>query len=68
MNKGLLESAMKKHGDTNATLAKALGISAQSLSAKKNETHGIEFKKGEIDAIKKRYGLSAEEVDNIFFN
>ena len=36
MNKRLLESKMKMFGDTNGSLAKALGISPQSFSAKKN--------------------------------
>lgn len=67
MNKKLLESKMKLYGDTNHSLAKALGISAQSFSAKKNETNGKEFKQSEIEKIKERYSLSAEDVDNIFF-
>ena len=67
MNKKLLESKMKLYGDTNESLAKALGISPQSLSAKKNGTKGAEFVQGEMMAIKGRYGLSAEEVDLIFF-
>ena len=67
MNKRLLESKMKMFGDTNGSLAKALGISSQSFSAKKNETNGKEFKQSEIEKIKERYSLSAIEVDEIFF-
>lgn len=67
MNKKMLESKMKLFGDTNATLAQAIGISQQSLSSKKNETRGAEFTQGEIAAIKQRYTLSAGEVDDIFF-
>lgn len=67
MNKRLLESKMKMFGDTNCSLAKALGISPQSFSAKKNETNGKEFKQSEIEKIKERYSLSAVEVDEIFF-
>lgn len=67
MNKKMLESKMKLFGDTNATLAQAIGISPQSLSAKKNETNGKEFNQGEIVKIKERYKLSSEEIDNIFF-
>lgn len=67
MNKRILESKMKLFGDTNASLAKAIGISPQSLSTKKNETHGIEFTKSEIASIKERYSLTADEVDAIFF-
>lgn len=65
MNKNLLESKMKLFGDSNATLAKFLGITPQSLSSKKNESS--EFKQGEIVKIKERYKLSTEEVNNIFF-
>ena len=67
MNKRLLESKMKMFGDTNSTLAQAIGISPQSFSSKKNETNGAEFKQGEIEKIKKRYSLTAVEVDAIFF-
>ena len=67
MNKKMLESKMKLYGDTNATLAQAIGISQQSLSSKKNETRGAEFTQGEISAIKLRYGLSASDIDEIFF-
>ena len=68
MNKRMLESKMKLFGDTNDTLARALGISPQSFSSKKNETNGSEFKQSEIDAIKKRYSLTPEELESIFFN
>lgn len=67
MNKNLLESKMKLFGDTNEALAAFIGISPQALSAKKNETHGVEFKKGEIAKIKERYHLTAKEIDEIFF-
>lgn len=68
MNKRMLEGKMKMHGDTNYSLAKAIGISAQSFSAKKNETNGKEFRLSEIDKIKSRYNLTADEVDIIFFS
>ena len=58
---------MKFFGDTNNSLAKALGISPQTFSAKKNETNGKEFKQSEIEKIKQRYSLSAYEIDEIFF-
>ena len=67
MNKRLLESKMKLFGDTNGSLAKVLGISAQSFSAKKNETNGKEFRQREIEKIKERYSLTADEVVKIFF-
>lgn len=67
MNKKMLESKMKLFGDTNVTLAKAIEISPQSLSSKKNETHGKEFTQSEILKIKRRYSLSPTEVNDIFF-
>lgn len=68
MNKKLLRSEMVLHDDTNITLANALGISPQSLSAKMNETNGAEFVQGEINIIRIRYNLTDEKVIAIFFN
>jgi len=67
MNTPMLKSKMVLHGDTNAKLAAAMGISPQRLSAKINETGGAEFNKHEIQFIKKRYSLTSDEVDDIFF-
>lgn len=67
MNKRLLESKMKLFGDTNEALAKALNLSRQSISAKKNGKNGKEFTQGEIKTIKERYNLTPEEVVSIFF-
>lgn len=66
MNKAALRSVMVLHGDTNKDLAEYLGISEQSVSNKTNE-NGTEFKQGEIALIKKRYNLTAEQVEDIFF-
>ena len=66
MNKELLRSIMVLSGDTNESLAKYLGISTTSLSNKINEK-GTEFRQGEIARIKRRYGLTSEMVDRIFF-
>ena len=68
MNKKLLRSEMVLHDDTNATLAEALGISQQSLSAKMNETNGAEFNQGEISKIISRYNLSDTKVIAIFLH
>lgn len=67
MNKNLLVSKMKLHGDTNAMLASAIGISPQRFSAKLNEYQGAEFTQGEILKIRERYHLTDDEVVNIFF-
>jgi hypothetical protein len=57
---------MVLNSDTNASLAKFLGITEQSLSNKINENR-TEFKQGEIAMIKERYNLDADMVDQIFF-
>ena len=67
MNKNLLESKMKLFGDTGGSLAEALGISRSTFSTKLNESNGAECTQGEIGVIKRRYGLSAKEIDLIFF-
>ena len=66
MNKELLRSIMVLHGDTNKDLGDYLGISEQSVCNKINE-NGTEFKLREIKLIKRRYGLTADQVDLIFF-
>lgn len=67
MNKNKLVSKMKLYGDTQESLAEAIGISVQRLNAKINQTGGAEFTMSEIRAIKIRYNLTSEEVDEIFF-
>ncbi len=67
MNKRVLESKMKLFGDTNLSLSKFIGISPQSLSSKKNGTRNADFTRSEIDKIKERYSLTAEEIEIIFF-
>ena len=67
MDKRRLESLMKLFGDTQATLAKAMGLSTSRLNAKINEYRGAEFKQNEINLIRERYKLSSEEVERIFF-
>lgn len=68
MNKLMLESVMKLHGDTGGDLAKYLGIARPTFSAKINETNGAEFTQGEIRKIKEKYSLNSEDVNLIFFN
>lgn len=66
MRKELLRSIMVLYGDTSKDLADYLGISEQSASNKINE-NGTEFKLREIRLIKRRYALTADQVDLIFF-
>lgn len=66
MNKLALKIKMIANNDTGKSLSKALGISNTTLS---NKTNGkAEFTQSEILKIKKRYSLSSEEVDSIFFD
>ncbi len=73
MNSNQLKSIMALHNDTNTTLADYLGITPQTFSAKLNEKKNkkgvpAEFTSGQIGKIKRKYHLSAEQVDAIFFN
>lgn len=67
MNTNKLRAQMALHGDTGNTLADALGLSKQRFSQKLNEKNA-EFTQSEIMKIKERYGLTADEVDEIFFD
>ena len=67
MNKNLLQSDMMKYGDTAGVLAKAIGCSQATFSAKINEWKGREFTQGEIAIIIKRYSLTPEQTHAIFF-
>ena len=67
MNKNKFVSVMKLHGDTQESLAEAIGISVQRLNAKINSTGGAEFTMSEIREIKIIYNLTCQEIDEIFF-
>ncbi len=67
MNKNLLKSILAANGDNFSTLAEYLGITVSTLSNKVNEKQKAGFTQPEIMMIKKRYSLSADEVDAIFF-
>ncbi len=66
MNKKLFRAKMAEHGDTQLTLAEAMGMVQSAISMRINGH--IEFKKNEINFIRKRYNLTAEETVLIFFN
>lgn len=67
MNKNLLRSYMARCGDTQETLAEAMGISRSRLNAKLNETTGAEFKQREIEFMAVRYQMTPEELASVFF-
>lgn len=66
MNTNLLKSFMARHGETQESLASVLGISRVTFN-RKIRNNGTDFTQGEIMAIKEHYGLSAKELDEIFF-
>lgn len=64
MKQSLL-SVMIKNGDRQSDLANALGISQPALNSRINGH--VDFRLNELRAIRKRYGLSADEMWVIFF-
>lgn len=66
MNSTELKVEMLRHNETGEELAKALGITRTTLSAK-THSRNAEFTQKEIARIKERYNLSPERVTEIFF-
>ena len=67
VNAALFKYHMAKNCETQDVLAGAMGISTSRLNAKINENGGAEFWQSEIMFIRAHYGLSADEVNQIFF-
>lgn len=66
MNANELKAEMVRHGDNCGILAKALGVSNQTMTSRlKGEK---DFTRKEIKLIKDRYNLSAERVVEIFLS
>ena len=65
MNSNLLKATIIKNGDTQEKLADAMGLPMSALNMRINGK--IEFRSNEIIFIKRRYSLSSDEVDSIFF-
>ena len=65
MNSNLLKATIIKNGDTQEKLADAMGLPTSALNMRINGK--IEFRRNEIIFIKRRYSLSSDEVDSIFF-
>ena len=68
VNSQLLKAMMVLHGDTQSSLASAMGVSLSRLNAKINETNGSEFRQNEISFIAQRYALTGDQVIDIFFS
>lgn len=66
MNTNLLKAKMKLNEDTQQELADYLGIVISTVSFKISGKQP--FNADEIRKIKVRYNLTAEEIDEIFFN
>lgn len=67
LNTNYLKSVMIKNGDTQSSLASAIGLSTSRLNAKINESAGAMFTQAEISFIINRYSLTPEEATKIFF-
>lgn len=66
MNSELLKSYIGKNRDTQEALAGAIGVSLSALNAKINGHSS--FRQNEIDVIRRRYSLTASELEAIFFS
>jgi len=66
MYKNMFISKMKLFGDSQKTLAEAIGTSESRTNAKINEYNDAEFTLGEIKIIMNRYELTPDEVVQIF--
>lgn len=66
MNVKLLRSKMVLFDDTNESLAEALSITPQAFSQKVNGRR--EFRQDEIKIIQDRYGLTPDDVVEIFLS
>lgn len=63
-----LKSILILNGESQKDLANVLELSPTTVSYKINESKGREFTQSEIRKIKEHYDLSAEDINEIFFN
>lgn len=68
MDKNKFRSILALNGDTQGSLAEYLKISQNRVSAKINGYRGADFSRSEIELIKKRYNLTSDQIDSIFFS
>ena len=61
----LLRYFMRKNGDKQSDLARAIKLPQSALSARMNGK--VSFRQTEMNAIRKRYSLSADNMMAIFF-
>lgn len=67
MNSKELKIEMMRHNETGEDLAKAIGISRQTLSNKMSANNSSDFTQQEIARIKIHYSLDNDRVNEIFF-
>lgn len=65
MNSNELKAEMKRNNDTYEKLAEALDLQVSGVSERVNGK--VEFRRSEINIIRKRYRLSPEDTIRIFF-
>ena len=66
MQYNYLKAKMMEHSDTQRDLAVAIGVSLSRFNAKINRVRGADFTLRELREIKRRYDLTAAEIDTIF--
>jgi len=67
MNSNKLKAVLKENGDRQADLAAYLHMELSTLNQKING-NGTDFRQTEMLAIKRKYNLSADDMDAIFFD
>ena len=65
MNKPMMKSILAIHGDDQGTLAILLDLPQSSVSNRLNGK--VDFRLSEINRIRRRYKLSAQQTVDIFF-
>lgn len=66
VNRNELRSIMVKHGETMRDLGNALGMCYSNIS--KKMSNKSDWTVSQVCAIKAHYGLTAEDIDRIFFS
>lgn len=65
LDKNELRAALARRGERQNELAKVLGMSPSTLSAKINGA--MDFKRNDIELMAVRYNLTMDDVRRIFF-
>ena len=66
MNGAMMKAVIVKNNETQAKLAEALGMPVSALNARINGH--VEFRRNEINEIRKRYNMSKDETIAVFFD